>query len=215
MKKTIEIPEKLDEVKLSQWQLFSPLLKPDDKGVKIDENKLNKFALSIFYGIPHEVYTALKVKDIDMLIINLNKVLQSKYPFERRFTFNGIDYGFIPSLDDISFAELTDMDSYTETSDLHRLMSILFRPITDTYKDTYDIEKYKGSNDDLKDMPLGIAFGALDFFFRLGMHLATGILSYSKQAEALQKMSLDLEKSGVGMHLFTLSQTGIFSGMKK
>jgi hypothetical protein len=58
------------------------------------------------------------------------------YPFYDKFTLNGIDYGFIPSWKNMSFAEFVDLDTLMNKpmneiiENLHIICAIMYRPIT-------------------------------------------------------------------------------------
>ena len=71
------------------------------------------------------------------------------YPFFDRFTLNGIDYGFIPSLKGMSFAEFVDLDTLMTKkpeeviNNLHIICSIMYRPITKSISEhNFEIEPY-------------------------------------------------------------------------
>lgn len=60
----------------------------------------------------------------------------TEYPFSDSFTLNGIDYGFIPSWKNMSFAEFVDLDTLMNKptneiiENLHIICAIMYRPIT-------------------------------------------------------------------------------------
>lgn len=189
----VNIPETLNDIKLSTWQKYHELVKDKDPASDFVRRK----TLSIFYGINE--YQLMKVKDITKLIDELNAVFNQKPELTQRFEFNGVEYGLIPNFDDITFAELTDLDLYVEEKDYHKLMSILYRPIVRTFGKTYEIKPYNGSNDKLKDMPYGIVLGVLDFFLRIGEQLTNAIQSYSLES-FLVKRKLLSPRSGDGIN---------------
>lgn len=209
MKKNIEIPETINDIKLSDWQKYMSMVNEDT-----EKDFANRKALDVFYSIDTKYYNRLKVKDIDYLIDSLNTVLNKTEKLESKFTLNNIEYGLIPNFDDMTFGEFVDLDKYMKPDKYHLLMSILFRPITDTFLGLYSIEKYKGANDSLKDMPLGICNSVLAFFLTIGIQLTTDILRSSTVPEELKKKH-SLALSGLGTLQSMPYQMGMLSGLMK
>ena len=75
-----------------------------------------------------------------------------------RFTMNGVEYGFIPNLDDMTLGEYVDLDTYISQWDrMEYAMAVLYRPIKDKYKQKYNIEEYTATDQEkMKDMPLSL-----------------------------------------------------------
>jgi len=196
IRQDIKIPETLNDIILSDWLKWQAV----DK--EADEDFVNRRALSIFYGIRADHYNGLKVKDIEHLINSLNKVFEEKPVLKRRFKLNGIEYGLIPNFDNMTFGEFIDLDKYASDKERHKLMSILYRPIKRTSGKRYKIAKYKGSDNALLDMPLGVMLGCIAFFLTIAEQLLTVILK-STQEENPQEWKEVLAKSGVGMEALT------------
>jgi hypothetical protein len=106
----------------------------------------------------------------------------------KSFEIGDTKFGFIPSLDEITYGEYVDLVTYTSNTweNISEIMAILYRPIVkqDT-KGNYSIQNYSGTNQDIVDLfkdklTMDIVFGAMSFFLRLQMDLATGILTFSK-----------------------------------
>ena len=137
--------------------------------------------------------------------------LNKDVPFEDRFTMDGIEYGFIPNLDEATTNELNELSSAEyvdgsvhigEVENYHKLMAVLFRPITgnDSFGN-YQIENYKGTikyANRMKRMPINIMLGAFGFFFHLSRELRIHILKSTKEAQAKEALHLDTLTSGVG-----------------
>lgn len=209
-KKEVIVPESLGDISLSKWQKY--MLMVDEK---TDQDFANRKALDIFYDIDSKDYNSLRVKDVEYLIEQLNKALATKQTLKMRFELDGVEYGFIPDMDDITFGEFIDLDKYSTVKDYHRLMSILFRPITKTFKDRYLISKYKGSHEKLSEMPLSIALGAVGFFFDIGLQLTKSTLKSLKVTDQEQKKKRDLALSGLGILQSIPYQMPIFSNSMK
>jgi len=73
----------------------------------------------------------------------------STYPFHEKFTLNGIEYGFIPSWKNMSFAEFVDLDTLLTKepkdimNNLHIICAIMYRPIVSRKSEhNFLIEEY-------------------------------------------------------------------------
>lgn len=204
MELKITIPETLNEIKLSQWQ----------KWAAIPENSPNDYkdayALMHFLGINTIEQKRLRSIDRSNLLNSIYDVLASKPEFKQRFYHNGIEYGIVPNFDDMSYGEMLDIESIKDyKKELHKLMSIIYRPVTKDYKNRlYDIQEYSGISDDLHDMPLGIALGAMVFFYTIGKDCLSYIQSYLKNQPPITPTN-KLLKNGVDMHSYINSAKAI------
>ena len=197
MKIKLNIPEKLSEMTLGQYQDW----------LKVSEGKeldtfLQQKIIEIFCGITLKEVMQIKASDIDRLVADISNIFVEEPKFIDRFNYAGKDFGFIPKLDDISFGEYVDLDTYLQDWQLmHKAMAVLFRPITLKRKDKYLIEDYESAEKyDLKCMPLNVVFGSLVFFYHLRNELEKHILNFlANQTEI--KVSQELRaflKNGVG-----------------
>ena len=197
MKIKLNIPEKLSEMTLGQYQDW----------LKVSEGKeldtfLQQKIIEIFCGITLKEVMQIKASDIDRLVADISNIFVEEPKFIDRFDYGGKEFGFIPKLDDISFGEYVDLDTYLQDWQLmHKAMAVLFRPITLKRKDKYLIEDYESAEKyDLKCMPLDVVFGSLVFFYHLRNELEKHILNYlANQTEI--KVSQELRaflKNGVG-----------------
>ena len=96
---------------------------------------------------------------------------------EDTFTFKhkGIEYGFIPDLEQIKLGEYVDLEDYIQNAkDWHKAMAVMFRPVSQRIRDLYDIEPYKGdkrSQETAKDFPASAFITATVFFYSLSKQL--------------------------------------------
>lgn len=201
----VTIPEKLSDIKLNQYQEYLALIEKEDA----DDNFVNRRLLSIFYDIKPDMYDKLKVKDIEHLIIALSKVLEDKPKLQRTFEFAGVEYGFIPNLDNMTFGEFVDLNKFSETKDLHKLMSVLFRPIKNKRKHDYLIEAYEGAHSDFLETPANIILGCISFFLTIAQQLAADILKSSIKDHPMETKKL-LAENGLGINQLTHLQKGTF-----
>lgn len=175
MKVSINIPTSLNDITLNQYQQW---LKIADK--KEIDNFLQQKLIEIFCNIPLKTVTAIKATDADTIVNDILKLFKEESPFKDRFTLNGVEYGFIPKLDDMTLGEYVDLDNLlSEWQQMHIAMNVLFRPITFKKKNKYLIKEYEAKeNANMKEMPLSIVFGAMTFFLTLKEELRKSILSY-------------------------------------
>jgi hypothetical protein len=185
MKLEITIPTDLSEIKLSQYQKF----------VKVaDQNEESEFIhhkmIEIFCNVELKYVTQFKRKQIIEIVTTINKLFEKIPPLKQRFNLNGIEYGFIPNLDDISQGEYMDLDNYiVDIADIHRAMAVMYRPVTSKIKEKYLIEPYEGSDvyaDKMLDAPLDVALSARVFFYHLGNELLKSTLTYLEANPQIQ-----------------------------
>ena len=134
-----------------------------------------------------------------------------------RFDLNGVKYGFIPDLENISFGEYVDLDTFMGDNDnLHRAMNVLYRPIDLKQGVRYTLKEYDpDTNEEAKNYPLDAVFGAMVFFYDLGKDLSTVILnSSSKQNEQNLAQYLDSLQNGAGTIPSMESLTEILQNLK-
>ena len=175
MKVSINIPTSLNDITLNQYQQW---LKIADK--KEMDNFLQQKLIEIFCNIPLKTVTGIKATDADVIVNDILKLFKEESPFKDRFTLNGVEYGFIPDLNNMSLGEYVDLDNLlSEWEQMHIAMNVLFRPITYKKKNKYLIQEYEAKeNANMKQMPLDIVFGAMTFFLTLNKELQKNILSY-------------------------------------
>jgi len=202
MKLKINIPEKLSEITLGQYQDW----------LKVAEGKemtpfIQQKMIEIFCGITLKEVLMIKATDIDSITNEILKVFEQKPKFIKEFEIDKMQFGFIPKLDDMVFGEYIDLDTYLgDWSQMHKAMNVLFRPIIFKKNDQYLVSDYEGTGKyNLKTMPLSIVFGSLVFFWNLRNELQKHILSYlANQTEIPVSQELrDSLKSGVGINPFT------------
>jgi len=213
MKIEINVPTNLNEITLEQYQKFLKIAENNPEG-----NFLNAKMIEIFCGIPLSDSYKLKMSSVTAIIDILSELLGSKPDHVERFEMNGVEYGFIPDLDDMSLGEYIDLDNNaSKWEQMHLAMNVLYRPIKTSKIGKYNIEDYNVNNPEaMKDMPLGAAIGSLFFFYNLGMELSRHTILYSNnqaEMEAIQEQ-LNSEANGVGTQAFMLSLNQILDDLK-
>ena len=204
MKLEINVPENLNEITLEQYQRFDKINTEENQ----DSNFLLHKTVEIFCGLELKDIATIRVNSIKEILGDIDKVFSEKTDLVPTFTLDGIEYGFIPNLDDMTIGEFIDLDeNLTDWETIHKAMSVLYRPINYKKEDKYLIEEYTGLDkaELFKKMPLGIVMGAMVFFYRLNNELLEITLNYLKR-EVPNQMNTEslaaLERSGVGSSRF-------------
>ena len=173
MELKVIVPTALSEVTLDQYQRFARL--------EGDEEFLTHKMLEIFCGVPLAQLPNVRIKDVSHISKHIMAMINEKPPLTPTFTMGDTKYGFIPELDNITYGEFVDLDGYLQdVQDLHKVMAVLYRPITSEVKHRYLIEPYEGSNkyaEQMKQAPMSVAMGASLFFWRLGNELLRASLT--------------------------------------
>ena len=161
MKVEVYIPDTLSEITLGQYQKYLKIQSQNE-----DENFLAMKMIEIFCGLRGDTILAMKAKSIKEITTILTNMFNEKPPLVREFRIGKINYGFIPKLEDMSFGEYVDLDTYIgDMENLHKAMGVLYRPIKQKYEDKYLIEDYKGEDTDImKSMPMDAVLSSIIFF---------------------------------------------------
>jgi hypothetical protein len=202
MKVTLNIPNKLSEISLSKYQRWIKVAKDSE-----DSFFLQQKMVEIFCDIPLKVVNVMKASDVTECYDIMNKLFNGKTPLKKITNIKGVDYGFIPNLDDMTFGEYVDLDTYiSDWETMNKAMAVLYRPCTYKDKRTYRIEPYEGAEKlDMSEIDLEAVFGSLVFFYNLRNELQKTILNYlatQKDIELPQHLQDSLQ-SGVGINLST------------
>ena len=193
MNLSITIPTSLNEITLEQYQKFLSIAK-DNK----DTTFLNHKMIEIFCGVSLMEVSLMKMKDISEIIARLEETFKANNDkLIRTFKQNGVEYGFIPNLDEITLGEYTDLDTYiSDWDNMHKAMAVLYRPITKKVLNNYLIKEYNGSHEYselMKSMPLDVALSSTVFFFQFTSRIVDiyselfgegqGISGFTKEAQ--------------------------------
>ena len=208
----INVPTSLTEITLGQYQKYLKIAEDNPDG-----NFLSAKMIEIFCGIPLSDSYKLKVSSVAAIIDILEELLDTKPEHTQRFKMNGIEYGFIPDLDDMSLGEYIDLDNNaSKWSEMHIAMNVLYRPIKDSKAGKYNIAEYNPLDSNLmKDMPMSAVTGSLFFLLNLGIELSNHTIHSLTQVEMEDlQAKLTLDKDGVGINQFTDSLQEILRDLK-
>lgn len=204
MRIEINVPSSISEIPLTNYQKFLKVQQNSN-----DEEFIAQKMIEIFCGIELKDVVKMKLTSINDLVLHFNEIFSVKPKFQHRFKIGGMEYGFIPDLENISFGEYVDLDNYLSNwDDYHKAMAVMYRPITETRKDKYNIFEYNGASefsDAMKYAPMDVAIGASVFFLTLGNELLNATLSYLEtEVKTMNELAIlahepNLGKNGVGI----------------
>jgi len=207
------VPEHLNDITLGQMQRYENAAKD-----LTDIDDIRKLMLDVFCKVDSSVYNRINAKQLLEVSNRVESVLNTKPRHELFFTLDGVRMGFIPNLDEITMGEFIDLDNLgNETDNWHKVMAVLYRPVTKTFGKRYLIEDYQGIGDatKYKEMPLGVALGALLFFWDLGKDLLTDTLRFLREVPQDTAQNIISQKSGIGLEQFTDSVKEILDALTK
>tara|TARA_R100001440_G_scaffold36673_3_gene55828 strand:- start:706 stop:1353 length:648 start_codon:yes stop_codon:yes gene_type:complete len=211
MKVEVYIPDTLSEITLGQYQRYLKLQQDNT-----NENLLATKMIEIFCGLRNETIMAMKANSIKDITMILTDMFNEKPQLVREFKMGGVSYGFIPKVEDMSFGEYIDLDTFIgDYENLHRAMNVLYRPIKLKDKEKYLIEDYDSQDPDvMKDMPMDAVLSSILFFYNLGMDLSKAMLNYLEDNETNLAQYLTSEQNGDGINHFSDSLKEILDDLK-
>ena len=213
MRIKINVPESLHDITLGQYQDY---LEAQEKIE--DDYQLGSRMIEIFCNIPVKDVFQFRMSHITNIQKTLIKIFENKTEtLINRFTIHGIEFGFMPSLDEMTFGEYVDIDTYIKDwKQMHKAMAVLYRPIDTKYDDRYSILNYDGKETDImKDMPLAVCFSSIVFFYNLGIELSQIMMGYMELMTPTQRQQLEaLQVSGGGISQFSHSLKVMLEDLK-
>lgn len=206
MKLELFIPTNLSEIKLAQYQKFIKIAETNE-----DSEFLHQKMVQYFCGVDLRDIANIKYKQVMEITASINEMFKVSHKLIPRFKMGGVEFGFIPNLEDMTQGEFADLDTYiSDWQEMHKAMAVLYRPITKKVNDKYQIEEYNGSitySDVMKHAPLDVVLGATVFFYHLGHELMNSTLNYLEENTEVQSLmnKHNSENDGDGIHLSMLS----------
>ena len=189
------VPNRLKELTLGQYQHFQKL--------EGDDDFLGRKMVEIFCNIKMEVIKQMKVASITKINETLLKAFSERPEFQMTFKMEGVEYGFIPNLDELTFGELHDIETTIgDWQKMNETMAVLYRPIIQKMGSRYRIKDYDADAlraELMRKMPLDIVMGSMVFFCDLGMDLSkTFLKSLAKEKEINSAAKDNLQDDGAG-----------------
>ena len=201
-KLTINIPESIEDITLSQYLEIQKLNERD-----LSEEAFMERIIMLLCGVDKRDIKKIDIRDYSLLGDALNKALSTKSEFKNRFTLNGVEYGFIPNFDKMSQGEYIDLTSNNlEGESLPTIMAVLFRPVikSDSF-DNYKIAPYDADPERIEIMkgaPMNIVNGAMVFFWSLAKELKTYTEKSMQGQEEVKSLQQTTSLNGDGMLLW-------------
>jgi hypothetical protein len=210
MKIELTIPTTLNDIKLAQYQKFLKVVEENEEGEFVQQKMVQ-----LFCGIDLKDVASIRYKDVAEITANINNLFTKENHFIQRFKMGGVEFGFIPNLDEMTTGEYMDLDSYiTDWNTMHNAMAVLYRPITNKLGNKYQIEEYKGSvtyADVMRHAPLDVVLGAMVFFYNLGNDLLKSTINYLEKNQEVQnilnKHNLANVGDGIQVSMLLLKET--------
>jgi hypothetical protein len=212
----IDIPENLNEITIRQFFDFVKCTEESS-----DDAYLRLAMISIFCDVSVEdIKKNLTAKEFAEISNHLTEVIKQEPTHIERFTLQGVEFGFIPNLENITAGEYIELDELFKGKDTYlEQMSVMYRPVVSKHKELYRIEPFE-DKDKFKDImefsPVSAYFGAKVFFCNLLSELLNNIqtclLLQTEETKVLEEV---LVKSGVGINQFTQLLEEMYSNLTK
>ena len=215
------VPDSLHEIELGQYQTYLALIENLD--ATEDAEQINRKLIETFCGLKPEQVNLLPLTSVESLLGVLSGAFSEEFELIRHFELDGVKFGFIPKLDDMSLGEYIDLEStFGDWEKMHKAMAILYRVVNFEKGEKYDIVSYE-TNEELaeamKMMPLSVVMSCMVFFYSLGTELAQATLSYTqkvvKESSTTSQVREALELNGVGINQFTDSLKAMSEDLMK
>ena len=130
----IEVPTSLEDITLGQYQHYLKIL--DQNEGEEANDFINKKLVEIFCNINLNEVDSIPLVNFNRILEVLDKAFKEKFPLIKHFELGGVEFGFIPKLDDMSLGEYVDVEAtISDWQNIHKAMSVLFRPVNFKSKD--------------------------------------------------------------------------------
>lgn len=204
MKVQLTIPNNLNEVTLGQYQEYLKL-------ENLTQTEISFKMIEIFCKLDENAVRSLKATDIKEIAQIITDMFEGKPGLVHSFKLGGTEYGFINNLDEMTFGEYIDLDTYIgDWENIEKAMGVLYRRIKHRKGGRYVIEDYDAKDaESLKDMPLEAVLGSIIFFYHLGNDLCQVMMnSFQEETEtnSQELHNLGLSTDGIQAFMHSLSQ---------
>ena len=215
------VPDSLHEIELGQYQEYLAAIENLDATEDVEQ--INRKLIETFCGLKPEQVNLLPLASIESLLAVLSGAFSEEFELIRHFELDGVKFGFIPKLDEMSLGEYIDLEStFGDWEKMHKAMAILYRVVNFEKGEKYDIVSYE-TNEELaeamKMMPLSVVMSCMVFFYSLGTELAQATLNYTqkvvKESSTTSQVREALELNGVGINQFTDSLKAMSEDLMK
>jgi len=195
--KTYKIVDSWKDVTLEKWQQLI-------LGKKKSKTKEAKETIKALSTLPIKLVEEMSLSDVAAIFEKLSN-LQIQGKLKKVFEIDGIEYGFLPDLDEITLGEWADIEHYIKDGidkNMHKIMAVLFRPVTSKEGKMYSVQAYKDGRERAekfrKKMNAEQVQQSLVFFWSLGNELLTTLPLFLMEKMNKIQAEVNLAKSGVG-----------------
>ena len=175
-----------------------------------DGNPQNSFVMQkmieIFCNADLRDVADIRFSDVTTVVNQLQSIFNQESKMIPQISLNGVKYGFIPNLDDMSLGEYIDLDNYFHEWDtMDKAMCVLYRPIKYSKNGKYLVEDYEGTDNhmEMRQLPLNVVMGAKVFFYHLGIELLNHIPNFLEAEGMTDQQRQILMQNGAGIQAFT------------
>lgn len=187
--KTITIPE---EMTIGMYQAFiKDTQKYTDEPIELialftnlSKDKLKNLSTKTIKLINYYVQSKVKIPKLDEMVLTFNH--------------NGVEYGLETDFGKMAWGAWVDLEVYSSdniSDNIHKLMSVLYRPVISKSKDgkKYVIEPYDSATIDERaelflTLPISYWFTASDFFLSVVSLSITNIKASLEQKNRMKKL---------------------------
>ena len=166
MKLKLNVPQSLADITLAEYKQYDTIVNTNAENEN-SERFVNLKMLEIFCGITFEQARAIQLNDYNELLVHLYEVLQEQPKLVQRFKMGEVEFGFVPNLEEMTFGEYIDLDTYIhDMQQMEKAMAVLYRPIKTSHKDKYTIHEYQGDllHNEMLNMPMSAVVSSIVFF---------------------------------------------------
>jgi hypothetical protein len=175
---TLSIPKSYEDITVKEYKDIRTII-----GSEQSEQEKALGLIGMLCRADKEQLKHIKHSDMEAVLRQLNWIYNepdTRQELIRTFEMNGKKYGFIPNMSELTIAEFADLDTYSSNGyeNLEHMMAVLYRPITEWYKDFYEIERYnhiKHHHVKMQEMPMNVAMSAMVFFYNIERELVTDL----------------------------------------
>tara|TARA_Y100001938_G_C8101776_1_gene442464 strand:+ start:15440 stop:16090 length:651 start_codon:yes stop_codon:yes gene_type:complete len=186
-KQVYHLPLSWGEVSIKQYQELMMLI--DNEKNELD-TKIR--TISILTGCELSLLSKASVANLNKVYKKLGE-LTAKLPsktFRRVIEIEDVEYGFIPDMNDLTFGEFVDIDTWLQSgyANLIDILTVLYRPVLKRKGERYNIAEYEASSRVerakvfSRSMSVDSVYGAMVFFYTIASkHIETTLYSLEMQ----------------------------------
>lgn len=215
MKLTVTIPTSLEDVTLEQYLRFKDI--PEE----LELDRYNELLIQIFCNLQGQDIRQMNELSRRAILTRLKSVINAEeHPFVERVKLNGLELGFLPNLDGMTFGEFVDIESYQgNESQWDKMMRVFYRPIVSEQFGKYEVASYSDTLEmdiNYKSIPMNAVLGTLVFFCQLGNELLNHMVkSLELEEKKTSHTNQTSPTNGVGTGQYLTSLTEMYLDLDK